>query len=50
MPYWLMSVIAVVLAAIAYDKKWNRLKFIFYLIALATMALYAIQLWIGALS
>ena len=32
MPYWLMSVIAFVLAAIAYDKKWHRLKFIFYLI------------------
>ncbi len=50
MPYWLMSVIAFVLAAIAYDKKWHRLKFIFYLIGLATMALQAIQLWVGALS
>lgn len=45
-----MSVIAFVLAAIAYDKKWHRLKFIFYLIGLATMALQAIQLWVGVLS
>ncbi len=50
MPYWLMSVIAFVFAAIAHDKKWHRLKFIFYLIGLATMALQAIQLWVGALS
>lgn len=50
MPYWLMSVIAFVFAVIAHDKKWYRLKFIFYLIGLATMALQAIQLWVGALS
>ncbi len=50
MPFWLISVIAFVLAAIAYDKRWHRLKFILYLIGLATMALQAIQLWVGALS
>ncbi len=46
MPCWLISIIAFVLATIARDKKWNRIKVILYLIGIGTGTVAAIQIWV----
>lgn len=50
MPYWLISVISFILAFIAKDKKWNRIKVILYLIGIGTGAIAAMQAWVRAFS
>lgn len=45
-PYWLISVIAFVLAAIARDKEWHMVKVFFYVVGVMTGACAAILIWV----
>ncbi len=47
LPYWLISVIAFILTAIARDKEWHILKAIFFVIAVMTGTVAAIVIWVG---
>lgn len=46
-PYWLISVIAFILTAIAKDKEWHILKAIFFVIAVMSGTIAAIVIWVG---